>query len=108
MSEVPVDRLPYNRARSVFAITALLLATIPFKLHRAGLLNLELALPLLFLLILWQSYRGALRTLPDKTASALSEPRALSQALFLLATMSAFGVLVGVCAGILLGRASGH
>jgi hypothetical protein len=108
MSELPVDSLTYNRARSVFVITALLLAVLPFKLYRAGLLNLELLLPLLFLLILWQSYRGALRTLPGQPAAANSVQRSLPGALFLFATMSAFGVLVGVCAGILLGRASGH
>jgi hypothetical protein len=108
MSERPLVTLNYKWVRSSFVVIAMMILAIPFKSHSAGIMNLYLSFPFLFLVNLWKIYasthKAALELPCDSPETARNLPEALAQ----LALLGGFCLLIGLSTGLVLGKSIIH
>jgi hypothetical protein len=67
-----------------------------------------LVTPFVCLLVLWQTYKRLYRALLEIPDTSLKSGQKLIEALFLLAFLSAGGLLIGFTSGFVLGKSALH
>jgi hypothetical protein len=86
----------------------MMILAILFKSHSAGIMNLFLLLPFLFLANLWLAYTRSEKALLELPSDPPGSARNLPETLRLLALFGGFCLLIGLSTGLVLGKSIIH
>jgi hypothetical protein len=114
--DVPTPSLKqryFKRTGICFSIVAAMIVLILLKGLIAGAKHSWFLFPMLFtpplfLLLLWQAYSRSFRAFLELPSAPAWSKLNLPEALFVLALIGAFGIVIGLTAGYMLGKAVAH